>query len=122
MLTAQLVLAAGNASRGKYLVNEVAKCGDCHTPVASNGLDQQKWLKGTALPFQPLQPVPGWSSMAPDLTSTGPLWRGWGEAGIRKFLETGLDPSGHAPGPPMPAYKLRANDAGDMAAYLKTLK
>ncbi|MCP5432913.1 MAG: cytochrome c, partial [Alphaproteobacteria bacterium] len=24
-------------ARGKYLVNEIAKCGDCHTPMLASG-------------------------------------------------------------------------------------
>jgi hypothetical protein len=39
-----------------------------------------------------------------------------------KFLETGLDPEGHATDSHMPAYKLRPHDAEAIVAYLKTLK
>jgi mono/diheme cytochrome c family protein len=34
-------------ARGKYLVEEVAKCGECHTPRdARNQLDSARWLQG----------------------------------------------------------------------------
>ena len=114
--------AAGSAERGKYLVEEVAKCGDCHTPMGHDGPERDKWMKGSMLAFQPIQPMKEWPRTAPDLTSSGRLWRRWGEAGLAKFLQTGLGPSGHAADPPMPAYKLKAEDAGDIVAYLKTLK
>lgn len=122
LLAAPLALAAGHAQRGKYLVNEVAHCGDCHTPLGPGGLDHQKWLKGSVLTFQPIQALKQWRPTAPDITSTGRVWQTWGEAAFTKFLETGVDPSGHPADPPMPAYKLRPDDAADMVAYLKTLK
>ncbi len=115
-------LAAGNAERGKYLVEEVAKCGDCHTPMGPDGPQRDKWMKGAVLTFQPVHPMTAWSQAAPDLTPSGKLWQKWREAGLTRFLQTGLGPSGRAASPPMPAYKLRAEDAEDIVAYLKTLK
>jgi mono/diheme cytochrome c family protein len=41
-------------ARGKYLVEEVAKCQDCHTPRTEAGeLDSTKWLKAPCLIFSP---------------------------------------------------------------------
>ena len=49
--------------RGKYLVEEVAKCHMCHTPrLESGGYDTTKWLKGAVLDFQPMKEVTGWRS------------------------------------------------------------
>ncbi|HYL78722.1 MAG TPA: c-type cytochrome [Bryobacteraceae bacterium] len=108
---------------GKYLVEEVGKCQDCHTPRTEAGeLDKAKWLKGATLDFQPVNEIKGWHKTSPDLTSTGRLFARWGEAGLIKFLETGAGPNGHAADPPMPAYKLKPADAEAMVAYLKTLK
>ena len=110
-------------ARGKYLVEEVAKCQDCHTPKNAKGEpDAAKWMKGGPLGFQPAQPVPGWHAGAPDLTSTSRIWARWGDSGFVKFLTTGLNPRGHAADPPMPAYKLTEEDAGAVMAYLKSLK
>ena len=40
---------------GKYLVESVALCGDCHTPHNEKGEPiQEKWLQGSPLPFKPL--------------------------------------------------------------------
>jgi mono/diheme cytochrome c family protein len=112
-----------SAARGKYLVEEVAKCQECHTPKTETGeLDTSKWLKGTTLDFQPMHEVKGWHKTSPDLTSAGRLFARWGEAGIEKFLETAVGPSGHAADLPMPAYKLHADDAKAIVAYLKSLK
>lgn len=110
-------------TRGKYLVEEVGKCQDCHTPRTETGeLDASKWLKGAVLDFQPIHEIKGWHRTAPDLTSSGRLFARWGVAGLEKFLETGAGPSGHPADPPMPAYKLRPDDAKAIVAYLKTLK
>ncbi len=110
-------------ARGEYLVKEVAKCGECHTPKTSEGaLDKEKWLKGTALDFQPMQPVKGWHKTSPDLTPGSRLWQRWAEAGLVKFLTTGLGPSGKPADPPMPMYKMTQEDAEAVVGYLKSLK
>jgi len=101
------------AQRGKTLVDEVAKCGDCHTPKDGNGKpDSAKALKG----------VPGANPAAPDITSSGRIWATWKQEGVYHFLVTGAAPSGHSATHPMPFYKLRPDDAEAVVAYLKTLK
>jgi mono/diheme cytochrome c family protein len=111
------------AERGKYLVEEVAQCGACHTPMGEDGQpDRAKWLKGGALVFQPVKPIEKWHGAAPDLTASGRLWQRWGEKGLVNFLQTGLGPSGNRADPPMPLYKMRAEDAEAIVAYLKTLR
>ena len=73
--------------------------------------DSSKALKGALLP-----------KASPDLTSSGRLFSQWGERGMVRFLETGLDPKGHTADSHMPAYKLRPHDAEAIAAYLKSLR
>jgi mono/diheme cytochrome c family protein len=102
----------GAVEYGKYLVEQVAECGKCHTPRKATGeLDGAKPLKGALLP-----------KASPDLTSSGHLYLQWGERGMVGFLETGLDPKGHTADSHMPAYKLRPHDAEAIAAYLKSLR
>ncbi len=101
------------AERGKYLVERVAHCGDCHTPVTAAGRpDAAKLLKGAKTAY----------TTTPDITSSGTLWFSWKEEGFVRFLETGAGPSGQAARHPMPPYKLRPDDAGAIVQYLKTLK
>ena len=120
---AVLSLGADSASRGKYLVEEVAKCQDCHTPRSESGeLDKTKWLKGATLDFAPIHEVKGWHKTSPDLTGGGPLFTRWKEAGLVKFLETGLGPKGNKADPPMPLYTLSHDDAQAIVDYLKTLQ
>lgn len=113
----------GQAARGKYLVENVGLCGDCHTPKLPTGQpDQSRFLKGATLDFQPMHPIPKWNGKAPDITPQGAVSKRWGEDGLRKFLQTSLNPRGHPADPPMPSYKFSAQDAESVVAYLKTLR
>ena len=114
--------AADPVERGKYLVTEVAKCQDCHTPRTADGSpDQAKWLKGTTLDFAPIHEIPTWHKTSPDLTGSSPLFKRWGDKGLTTFLMTGKNPRGHEADPPMPAYHLSQEDADAIVAYLKSL-
>ena len=118
------VAAAQDAplARGKYLVEEVARCQECHTPKTDTGeFVKEQWLKGTTLAFVPSGTIAGWHQRSPDITSTSPLWQRWGQDGFAKFLETAKNPRGGKAGPPMPAYTLTVEDADAIAAYLKSL-
>jgi mono/diheme cytochrome c family protein len=109
-------------ARGKYLVEQVVNCHDCHTGKAPDGTpDKTKWLKGAPLDFKPVGDIPKWHATTPDITSTSRLWERWGMDGMVKFLETGKNPRGGAADPPMPAYTMSHEDAVAVAAYLKSL-
>ena len=112
------------AARGKYLVEEVARCQECHTPKLPDGqFNREKWLKGATLNVQPIDAVKGWHKTSPDLTASGRLWQGrWGQAALVKLLPTGLVPGGTPADPPMPTYKMSQDDAEAVVEYLKSLK
>lgn len=110
-------------ARGKYLVEDVARCQDCHTPKMQDGnFMKSAWLRGTTLDFTAAIPGAAWRAITPDITPQGALWKRWGEEGFSKFLQTAKGPRGNKAGPPMPAYTLRADDADAIVAYLKTLQ
>ena len=76
-LTPASVRAAGvplaDIARGKYLVEQVMLCGDCHTPHDEKGepiADQT--LRGAPLAFKPTVPMP-WADKAPNIAGL----RGW---------------------------------------------
>lgn len=107
-------------ARGKYLVERVAMCGDCHTPMNHKGEPvANRWLRGSVIGFKPIHPIPDWADKAPDIAG---LPKGWGPAEMERFLETGLNPKGHHADPPMPAYRLSVGDARSVTAYLLSLK
>jgi len=111
-----------DTARGKYLVEQVARCQDCHTPKTDAGaLDTAKWLKGATLDVAPIGTIAGWHARSPDITSTSALWQRWGDEGLVKFLETASNPRGGKAGAPMPAYTLSHDDAAAIVAYLKSL-
>jgi mono/diheme cytochrome c family protein len=108
--------------RGKYLVLEVARCQECHSPKTDAGdFDTTKMLKGAKLNVAPIGSIAGWHAASPDLTSTSALWQRWGDDGMIKFLETAKNPRGGKAGAPMPSYTMRHDDAEALVAYLKSL-
>ena len=110
-------------ARGKYLVEEVAKCQECHTPKMENGnYIKSQWMKGATMNLAPAAPVAGWHGTSPDVTPAGAVWKRWGEEGMVAFLTTGKTPRGGVAGPPMPTYTLKREDAEAIAAFLKSLQ
>lgn len=102
--------------RGKYLVVEVARCGDCHTPMNEKGEpDQSLWLKGSVLPFKPTLPMP-WAEKSVDIAGLP----GWKQEDAVTFFMTGKYLS-QSPRPPMPDYHLSKTDAEAVVAYLRSL-
>jgi len=106
-------------TRGKYLVERVAMCGDCHSPGNERGaFDRARWLGGTPLFFKPIQPIPVWADFAAPIAGLP----GWSEADAAKFFATGEVPGGKPARPPMQAIRLTERDAGSVVAYLKSLR
>lgn len=103
--------------RGRYLVESVGLCADCHTPRTEKGaFDRSRWLAGAPLPFQPTVAMP-WSPAAPPIAGLPTMTD---EQGI-EFMQTGRRPSGAPVLPPMPAFRFNPEDAAAVVAYLKSL-
>lgn len=106
--------------RGRYLVENVGMCGDCHTPRGAAGQpDLARPMAGAPVDFRPTVTVPTWAEEAPAIA--GPLARGWTRAQLVAFLKTGERPDGSFARPPMPMVRLTQDDAEAVAAYLFTL-
>ena len=104
--------------RGKYLVEEVAKCTECHTPRDSQGnLDNSRALQGAPVWIVPVHPDHNWAQQAPPLAGFGAYTEGDGEA----ILEKGQGPNGIPLRPPMHIYHLNHEDAVAIIAYLKSV-
>jgi mono/diheme cytochrome c family protein len=112
---------AALVKRGDYLVNEVARCGDCHTPRDDRGnLDRTRHLQGASIWFTPKVKPREWEGHAPDITAGGKAGK-WGEAKMVKYLMNGGNDEDEGSDPPMPAYRLSEDDARAVTAYLRSL-
>jgi mono/diheme cytochrome c family protein len=109
---------ADPVARGKYIVEGVAACSDCHTPRGANAEpNRSRWLAGAPVFFQPAQPVPGWPLTAPRLAGLPPGT----DSEIVTLLTTGLWRNGKPLRPPMPRFRMTRPDAEAVVAYLKSL-
>ena len=108
----------GQIERGKYLVEELGRCGECHTPRTPDGdLDGSRWLQGAPVWFKPIQPVRDWAYSAPPLAGLP----GFSDADAMKVLERGVGPNGYPVRPPMHDYHMNHDDAAAIVAYLRSL-
>ena len=107
-----------NVARGKYVVEGVAVCGQCHTPRDSNGnLDRTRWLQGGPVPWLPAKPDSNWPLSAPRIGGTPPA----SDADMIKLLTTGIWTTGNRLRLPMPQFRMDRNDAEAVVAYLRSL-
>jgi hypothetical protein len=103
---------------GRYLVQQVGMCNDCHTPFDEKGPVAGKELQGTVLPFKPTVPMPAWAPSSPAIAG---LPQFPDDASAVTFFTTGKDASGKNPRPPMPGYRFNKKDASAIVAYLRSL-
>lgn len=102
------------AARGRYIVEALAHCGECHTPRnALGGLETARWLAGA--------PNPSGQGSIPNITSAK---LGWSEAEIVAYLTTGFTPEfdsvgGHMTHVVENMARLPQAEREAVAAYLK---
>ena len=116
--SARPAATAAQIERGRYLVEEVAKCGECHSPRDAQGqLDRHAWLTGAPIWIMPVKPIPNWATRAPALAGFPSLTEEQGE----RVLEKGIGPEGETLRPPMHIYHMNPDDAKAIIAYLQSL-
>jgi mono/diheme cytochrome c family protein len=112
--------AQTSLERGRYLVDTVMTCHNCHTPMGPNGPQFDKALSG-GLRFD----EPPFDVTASNLTSHLETGIGkWSDADIKKALLEGVRPAGHQLAAVMPSgfYKvLTPGDLDGIVAYLRSL-
>jgi mono/diheme cytochrome c family protein len=102
--------------RGRYLVEALAHCGECHTPRDTfGGLDKTRWLSGA--------PNPVGRGRIPDLTQDGMKWS---DDDLVFYLTSGLTPEFDSAGGEMVAVienlkTLPEDDIRAIVAYLRSL-
>lgn len=102
--------------RGRYLVEALGHCAECHTPRdVTGGLDRSQWLMGA--------PNPSGDGRIPGIA---PSKLDWSAEDIAYYLESGFTPDYDSAGGEMAHVvsnmaKLPAEDRAAIAAYLKAL-
>ncbi|MEM9714881.1 MAG: cytochrome c [Pseudomonadota bacterium] len=105
------------AQRGRYLVEAMGHCAECHTPRnALGGLQRSAWMAGG--------PNPSGSGRIPNITPSEAGIGGWSEDEIVEYFATGFTPDfdvvGGSMGPVQENLaKLPEEDLRAIATYLK---
>ena len=122
-LVAGLALSASAQSpveRGRYLVEVLSACGNCHTPKGPQGDVPGKHLAGG---FQLDEDFGTW--ITPNITSDQDTGIGrWTDDEIIRAIREGRGRDGKTLGPPMPFYLFRGlsdTDVRAIVAYLRTV-
>jgi mono/diheme cytochrome c family protein len=111
--------ADARIERGRYLVERVVMCADCHTARDWKGKqDREHWLQGAKLDFKPARRMP-WAAVAPAIA--GLTTFATDEQAV-KYFETGINRAGKNSSPPMSQYRFDHDDAVAVVAYLRSLK
>ena len=107
-------------TRGKYIVEDVAMCIECHTPRDESGnLIRDEYLDGAPVPVKaPPYPEFNWALKAPAIAGLIGYTK---DQGVR-LLTSGVTRDGRVPDPPMPPFRMSLRDAESVVAYLKSLQ
>lgn len=123
---AAAILAAGPASadealldRGRYLVQGVVACGNCHTPQTPEGPDDTRELSGG----MPIAMPDVMHAIGPNITPDRETGIGaWSDDEIVRAIREGVRPDGSLVGPPMPFMFYRDISDRDMQAIVAYLR
>lgn len=105
--------------RGRYLVETIMGCGNCHSPITPQGAP----VPGMNLAGRLVEENPVVTAWAPNLTPAARI-AGWSDAALARAIREGIRPDGSVIGPFMPIWLYRGLADSDLAAvvaYLRTL-
>ena len=107
----------GNAEHGRYIVEHVAMCVECHSGRDSRGgiLESERYL-GAPIPFAPPWPN-DWATRAP--RNRG-LPGYTDEEAMRLLTQGAIGRHGEHLRPPMPRFRMNAQDAADVIAFMRS--
>jgi mono/diheme cytochrome c family protein len=126
-LAAGLIVGAGAAAetpleRGKYLVETIGACGNCHTPKGPDG----RPIAAMAFAGGFVIKEPPFDAVAPNITPDRATGIGtWTDDQIVRAIREGVRPDGTIVGPPMPVELYRGlsdTDVRAIVAYLRSVK
>lgn len=105
--------------RGRYLVEGLGHCGECHTPRDPiGGLEKTQWLAGASAATG--------DGKIPNITPDASALGSWSAGDIAYYLESGFTPDYDSVGGEMVSVqenmaRLQASDREAIAAYLKAV-
>ena len=105
--------------RGRYLVEALGHCAECHTPRDRfGGVDPSRWMTGA--------PNPNGEGSVPNITPHADGLGSWSQRDISYYLESGFTPDFDSVGGSMVEVqenmaRLTAADRDAIAAYLKSI-
>ncbi|HEX4564988.1 MAG TPA: c-type cytochrome [Vicinamibacterales bacterium] len=110
---------SGNVEHGRYLVNEVAMCPQCHSPRDDQGnLIASKLFEGGPVAVRPPWPN-DWALIAPRNKGLP----GYDDAAAMRLLTEGaIGRDGKQLRAPMPRFRMTKQDASDVIAYMRSLR
>lgn len=118
LLPGAAALADQRLERGRYLVESIGACGNCHTPQGPNGPLPGMRLAG-GLPVQD----PGFTATSANITPDPETGIGrWTDTQIALAIREGRRPDGTLIGPPMPFNQYRDLSDNDIAAIVSYLR
>ncbi|MEM9290428.1 MAG: hypothetical protein AAGD01_01965 [Acidobacteriota bacterium] len=108
-------IPAGDVERGRYIVEHVSLCVQCHTPRDQNGeLDRSRWLQGAPVPMDAPYWTDDWAFRAPAIYS----FVGYDRAQALELLITGIARDGEEARLPMPPFRMNEEDAAAVVDFL----
>ena len=109
----------GNVEHGRYIVHDIAMCGQCHSPRDEQGnLIPSREFDGGPIPFRPPWPN-DWAIYAPRNKGLP----GYDDAlALRLLTEGAIGRDGRQLKLPMPRFHMSQQDAADVIAYMRSLQ
>lgn len=109
---------AGNVERGRYIVERVANCGECHSARDSQGnIVEGTKFRGGAMVVTPSFAI-DWPNMFPRIAG---LPGYTDEQAIRLLTQGAIKRDGTQLRAPMPRFRMTQEDAAAVIAYLRSL-
>lgn len=110
--------ARGNVEHGRYLVEQVVMCVECHSSRDENGniIPTTRFYGGPVLFRPPWRS--DWASAAPRIAG---LQGYTDEQAIRLLTQGAIKRDGTPLRRPMPPFRMTPQDAADVIAYIRTL-
>ena len=109
---------SGDPVRGQYLVEHVAMCVECHSGRDDQGriIPSERYHGGS------LPPGPRWAGDWPVRAPRNAGLPGYNDDQARRLLMQGaIDREGQQLKPPMPRFRMNAQDANDVIAFLRSV-